>query len=130
MINEKEKQFVRTLEKEAEAAEKSEGVMIKDLPPGQILAIKTKNSTYRIIVLNSAEGLVQLSGGNTEKITGQKEVEATVSGSTWGGSAMKAGFLGVGMSIEFALGKGRIMTTSPVKKISVVIYTPVSDKVH
>lgn len=64
-MSEKEKQFVRTLDKEIESGEKLEGFMVKELSPGQVLEIKTENSTYWIIVLDPVKGRVKLSGGST-----------------------------------------------------------------
>jgi hypothetical protein len=45
-------------------------------------------------------------------------VEATVSGSTFGGCMLKAGWLGVGLRMEVSV-NGRRTVTSPVKSLRV-----------
>lgn len=87
------------------------GAHLNELKIGRKLIIKTLNSTY---VLERREDGDYLSGGN---ITIPEKV--SVSGSTFGGSALKAGFIGRGMCMEVRfLNPSDVVTTSFVREIT------------
>ena len=72
------------------------GVHLDDLSEGAILEVETQHHGYRI---------VNCSGGKT-LISGHPKfcpepVVVRIAGSTWGGSMLKARFIGRGMHLEF-----------------------------
>ena len=91
-----------------------EGVAIDSLEFGTTLLVRTKNSEYRLGVLNGASGDVFLEGGNLL----QGITPARLNGATAGGSALKLGWIGVGLRMEFCIGAVRV-TTSPVRSIEI-----------
>ena len=71
------------------------GSWLEKLPVGKNLSIETQNHTY---TLEKRDDGLYLSGN--PKLC-PKPRKVSVSGSTWGGSAIKAGFVGRGMYLEF-----------------------------
>jgi len=72
------------------------GVYLRDLSPGAVLAIQTRNRFYTLVSL----------GGEAALISGHPEfcpepVEVRIQGCTWGGSMLKTKFVGRGMHLEF-----------------------------
>ena len=72
------------------------GVYLRDLAPGAVLAIQTRNRFYTLVTL----------GEEADLISGHPEfcpdpVEVRIQGSTWGGSMLKTKFVGRGMHLEF-----------------------------
>ena len=90
-----------------------EGLYLADISPGEILLIRTLNSRYTVTYL----------GFGAARIVGNPDVcqhpqLVNILGSTWGGSALLAGFLGIGMCLQFALeGDSRVTTTSPIQAL-------------
>jgi hypothetical protein len=72
------------------------GVRLQDLEPGSTLRVDTDNTCYEIVVLQGDS--VYLSG---HPLYCPQPVLVTISGSTWGGSMLKVGFIGRGMCLEF-----------------------------
>jgi hypothetical protein len=92
----------------------SDGVAIDSLEFGTRLLVRTRYSQYRLTVLNGETGDVLIEGGNMlHGIT-----PARVNGATAGGSAMKLGWIGIGLRIELSVGGVRV-TTSPVRSIEI-----------
>jgi hypothetical protein len=60
------------------------GVHLRDLPPGSVLSIQTKNRSYRMVVVE--DGTVLISG-HPKFCPAPPEVR--INGSTWGGSMVK-----------------------------------------
>ena len=84
------------------------GVHLRDLPPGSVLFIQTKNRTYRLVAL-----------GDRTLISGHPEfcpepAEVRINGSTWGGSMLKMKFVGRGMHLEFEHPIYRTILTSRI----------------
>lgn len=92
---------------------KTEGLFVKDYPR-HLIRVRTLNTMYEFVTW---EG----------KITGQAikpdgslppylpfETEVRINGSTWGGSMLKLGYIGVGMHLEFWDGS-KIVTTSTIE---------------
>lgn len=99
-----------TLDEFASELSTREGVRLADLEPLTTLLVYTTNSLYRIGVLNGTRILVQ--GGTFAEIT-----PADFSGSGFGGSLLKCGWIAVGLRMEIRAGNRRFVT-SPVRAIS------------
>jgi hypothetical protein len=88
------------------------GVYLDDLSEGAVLEVETQNHEYTIVV----------QGRDTELISGHPQycpdpVAVRIAGSTWGGSMLKARFVGRGMHLEFQHPSYRTITTSPIVDI-------------
>lgn len=90
-----------------------QGIELATLATFDTILVRTLNSEYRIFMLDPETGKALLEGG---KIT--EPLEVTVLGSSFGGSILRTGWIGVGVRIE-ALAKESYIRTSPVQSISV-----------
>jgi hypothetical protein len=72
------------------------GVYLKDLPPDSRLEVQTQNNVYTLVIRNQEEGLI---AGHPQFCP--QPVLVRIVGSTWGGSMLKAAYLGRGMHLEF-----------------------------
>jgi hypothetical protein len=72
------------------------GVFLHDLPEHTVLEIQTMHRCYTAIVLGEGEALIS---GHPQYCP--QPVLVAISGSTWGGSMLKADFVGRGMHLEF-----------------------------
>jgi hypothetical protein len=72
------------------------GVYLKDLPDESTLEVVTQNRGYTLVVRR--DGLALISG-HPEFCP--EPVLVRISGSNWGGSMLKAAFLGRGMHLEY-----------------------------
>jgi len=72
------------------------GVYLKDLPEESTLEVVTQNRWYTLVVRR--DGLALISG-HPEFCP--EPVEVRISGSNWGGSMLKAAYLGRGMHLEY-----------------------------
>jgi len=95
----------RTLDGFARKMERAEGVNIHALPPFTTLLVETRNSVYRIVLLQRSRILVQ--GGQFFPHL----VEAHLVGSSFGGSAVKMAWIGVGLRLEINGDGGRTITS-------------------
>ena len=76
--------------------------------------VTTANSTYSIRVLE--DGLYSVSGGWFD-LKGLSPLRITITGCTWGGSAIKLDIVAAcGLHLEF----GNQVVTSPIRKINVL----------
>jgi hypothetical protein len=91
-----------------------EGVSLTTLEACDTIHVRTRNSDYEIFLLDPKFGRALLRGG--ECFT--EPVDATVSGSTFGGCMLKAGWLGVGLRMEIYV-NGQRTVTSPVQSLRV-----------
>jgi hypothetical protein len=91
-----------------------EGVALRTLTPFETVCASTLNNDYYIFLLDPENGKVLIQGGRYFA----EPVEATVSGSTFGGCMLKMGWLGVGLRIEICSGGQRIVT-SPVRALHI-----------
>ena len=89
-----------------------DGVAISAMTSFDTLRATTLNSEYYFFVLEPETGKALVQGGRFF----EHPVEATVSGSTFGGCMLKMGWIGVGLRIEICLNGQRIVT-SPVKSL-------------
>ena len=90
----------------------TDGVYLNDLSDGQELAIRTDNRCYRIV--NRGMGQALISGH--PRYCGEP-VLVKIEGSTWGGSALKTNFIGIGMHLQFRLPEDGRVTTSRIVEI-------------
>src|ERR1700730_5760737 len=72
------------------------GVYLRDLPDESTLEVETRNRWYTLIVLGDGEALIS---GHPQFCP--EPVLVRISGSNWGGSMLKAAYLGRGMHMEF-----------------------------
>jgi hypothetical protein len=91
-----------------------DGVHVDQLAALDRVTVLTLNSTYEIVITSTATGEVLVRGGEfCPQFT-----PVRLAGSTLGGSFLKLRSIHVGFRIEFAVGKG-VIITSPVRRISV-----------
>ena len=90
-----------------------DGVDIGSLPAGTHVCVRTKNSEYRLTVLEGGHRRVRIQGGILPTAS-----EARLEGSTEGGTAVHRGWIEVNRSLELQCGPRRIIT-SPVRGISI-----------
>ncbi|HYL34498.1 MAG TPA: hypothetical protein VEV17_01150 [Bryobacteraceae bacterium] len=88
------------------------GVYLRDLAPGAVLAIQTRNRSYRLVSLGDESALIS---GHPEFCP--EPVEVQVQGCTWGGSMIKTKFVGRGMHLEFIHPVFRTVITSQIVDI-------------
>ena len=86
------------------------GVSLRDLDPLTTLLVCTRDSRYRIVISQSATVFVQ--GGQFFP----EMTHARLEGSSFGGSFLKVGWIGIGQRMEIWAGDRRIVT-SPVRAI-------------
>ncbi|MBL8169376.1 MAG: hypothetical protein JNJ50_14565 [Acidobacteria bacterium] len=91
-----------------------DGVALRTLAPFDTVCARTLNNDYYIFLIEPETGKALVQGGRYFS----EPVEATVSGSTFGGCMLKMGWLAVGLRIEFCSGGQRIVT-SPVQSLHV-----------
>ena len=90
------------------------GISWKDLPVGSRAEVQTKNTLYK---LEKREDGSYIEGSSRFC---PQPTKASIHGSTWGGSMLKMGWLGVGMYLEFSLdGYERAITTSQIQDVRV-----------
>jgi hypothetical protein len=95
-------------------SEELEGITVETLKPCDTIHVRTCNSDYEVFLLEPESGRALVKGG--EYFT--EPVEATVSGSTFGGSMLKLGWLCEGLQMELCAGGQRIVT-SPVQNLRI-----------
>ena len=88
------------------------GVSLRDLPPETTLLILTQHSCYTVVT--QGESLAFISG-HPEYCP--EPVLVTLEGSTWGGSMLKAKYVGRGMHLEFIHPVHRTVITSQIVDI-------------
>lgn len=109
----------RTLDGFALNSREGRGLTITGLEPGVTLLVKTRHSSYRVTILDSARRLVAVDGG-----VFPEETVVTLSGATFGGSALKAGWIVEGLRLELCDGRQRI-TSSPVESVEIETTSPI-----
>ena len=96
-----------------------DGVAIPSLEPGTTLLVCTRNSRYRLTVLDSATDDVLVEGGRLFL----DARPARLDGATAGGTALRTRWVGVGLRMEMSSG-GKRITTSPVQSIEIERHMP------
>ncbi|HLG95442.1 MAG TPA: hypothetical protein VKX49_03920 [Bryobacteraceae bacterium] len=88
------------------------GVYLRDLQPGAVLDIQTRNRSYRLVNLGEEAALIS---GHPEFCP--EPVRVQVQGCTWGGSMLKTKYVGRGMHLEFIHPVYRTVITSQIVDI-------------
>ena len=91
-----------------------DGLHIDQLTALDRLTVLTHHSTYEIVLVSPASGEVLVRGGEFFP----EFTTVRLAGSTLGGSFLKMRSIHLGFRIEFAVGRG-VIVTSPVRTISV-----------
>src|SRR6476659_5291055 len=91
-----------------------DGLHIDQLSSLDRLTVLTQHSTYEIVIVSPANGEVLVRGGEFFP----EFTSVRLAGSTLGGSFLKMRSIHVGFRIEFAVGRG-VIVTSPVRTMSV-----------
>lgn len=95
----------------------SEGIALDTLTPLDTIRVQTRNSSYRIFLLDPKKGRALIEGGHFPE-----PVDALVNGSVTT-SRFKPGWIGIGMRLEFWT-DGKLTSTSPVQSYHVEAHTP------
>ncbi len=104
----------RTLDGFIEAVSQADGIGLIDVDAFTTLVVRTDNSVYRITILKPHVHEVLVQGGAFFP----ERTRACLSGSSFGGSCLKIGWVGLGMHLEFHAGDHWIIT-SHVRSIAV-----------
>lgn len=100
--------------KESKALER--GIDVRKLKAGTILLVMTKNNLYKLVKTDK-DGVVYAQGGKYLI----EPVEVYFSGSTFGGSMIKIGWIGYGMIMEMhIIEKKKGIKTSPVQAVKII----------
>src|SRR5262245_64998449 len=91
----------------AAATDRSAGINLRELTTLDSVEVRTRNSTYRITVVNAVESRVLVSGGAFFPTP----TPATIGGASLGGSMLKRGVILRGFQFEILTGQDRIVTT-------------------
>jgi hypothetical protein len=104
----------RTLDAFADAVSRSSGLGVGELPALTRLFVRTRNSVYRIDVLEPRDRVVLVQGGAFFP----QPTKGWLNGSSFGGSCLKVGWIGVGLHLEFHA-NDRFIITSRVLSMDV-----------
>ncbi|MGD0776137.1 MAG: hypothetical protein ABSC05_25255 [Candidatus Solibacter sp.] len=85
------------------------GIHLRDLSPGAILEVQTQNRAYTILYQGWDQALI-----SGHPVFCPQPVRVTIHGSTWGGSMLKARFIGRGMRLEFGRAECDAIRTSVI----------------
>ena len=104
----------RTLDGFVEAASQADGVGLTDVDTFTTLVVQTDNSAYQITILQPHTREVLVEGGAFFP----EPTRACLSGSSFGGSCLKLGWVGIGLHMEFHA-EDQWVITSHVRTIAV-----------
>lgn len=93
-------------------ADWSKGWALADLPPLQVLDVRTRNSWYEIVVVAGATGDVLVRGGRFFP----ERRSAHLAGSSMGGCFLKLRSIHIGFCLELHA-EGQVIVTSPVEQL-------------
>ena len=96
-----------TLDEFALESSRGEGLSVERLEPGAKVTVTTRHSCYDVSILDGRRQLVLVHGGTFAEPT-----VVRLSGATFGGSALKMGWVLVGFRMEFGLGSKRIISST------------------
>ena len=85
---------------------KSHRFYLSELKVGQRLTLETRSRRYHFMNEGAGQAMIF---GHPEYCP--EPISVTVAGSTWGGSMLKMGFIGVGMRLEFMHPDKGVVTT-------------------
>ena len=104
----------RTLSGFARECAREEGVAIESLDPETTLVVTTRNSAYRLVVVDGASHRVRMEGGARFR----EAVPALLGGACAGGSMVKTGWIVPGLRMELLVGS-RWISTSQVLSVAI-----------
>ena len=104
----------RTLDGIVAAVSQADGIGLIDVDAFTTLVVRTDNSVYRITILTPHAREVLVQGGKFFP----ERTRACLNGSSFGGSCLKIGWVGLGLHLEFHAGDQWIIT-SHVRAIAV-----------
>lgn len=93
----------------------SDGIDFHSLEAGATVHVHTKYSSYHLVVTDPEHGGARVTGGRVFP----ESTPVRVEGATAGGTAIKAGWIGVGLRLEMLNATNRV-TTSIVRSVTVV----------
>ena len=102
-----------------------DGIQVDQLTALDRLTVRTRHSTYEIILVSPATADVLVRGGEFFP----EFTKARLAGCTLGGSFLKLRSIHIGFHMEFALGDG-VIITSPVRTIDVASPDPLASGVN
>jgi hypothetical protein len=88
------------------------GVHLRDVAPGTVLEVKTRNRSYTIQYRGSGQAMI-----SGHPVFCPEPVLVSIHGSTWGGSMLKERFIGRGMCLEFGHPTYQPITTSMIVEV-------------
>lgn len=103
----------RTLDDVVESVAEEAGVNLSRLRPMARLLVRTRNTLYRLVVVGPGPAVVVQGGKYFSQAT-----EVLFCGSSLGGSALKARWIGLGFRMEL-FGPDNRVITSPVLSIEI-----------
>jgi len=103
-----------SLEGLTEISPSLQGVELASLERFDTIVVRTANNHYRMFLLDPETGRALLEGGR--QIT--KPMEVRLIGSSFGGSILRTGWIGVGLQIE-AVANDMYLRTLPVRSLCV-----------
>ena len=107
-------ELAQSLDKIVEETVRLKEVRKEDLQFGDMVIVRTRNSVYSLLVIDSDDYLV--SGGWFDR-KGLSPMKATISGCTWGGSIIKIDTLAAcGLRLELG---NRVLTTT-IQKLYII----------
>jgi hypothetical protein len=89
------------------------GVYLNHLEPGTVLHVRTLNHDYTILVKGWDQAVI-----SGHPVFCPEPAPVTIHGSTWGGSMLKARYIGRGMHLEFVLPDYEPIRTSRIVEVS------------
>ena len=104
----------RTLDGFTEAVSHADGIGLTEVGAFTTLVVQTDNSVYQITILQPHAREVVVQGGAFF----QERTRACLSGSSFGGSCLKLGWVGIGLHMEFHA-EDQWIITSHVRTIAV-----------
>jgi hypothetical protein len=104
----------RTLDGFAFRLGDADGVDVRELAAGAVVVVHTRNSCYRLVMVEPERQRVRVSGGDWF----HEPTEVQLVGATGGGSMLKPGWIGVGLRVELRH-MNQIITTSRVNAVGV-----------
>ncbi len=104
----------RTVDGFIKAVSQADGISLIEVDAFATLVVRTDNSVYRITILKPHAREVLVQGGAFFP----ERTRACLSGSSFGGSCLKLGWVGLGLHLEFHAGDQWIIT-SHVRAIAV-----------
>jgi hypothetical protein len=92
----------------------SGGIDFHSLDVGAVVNVHTRYSHYRLVVLDPESKRALVTGGRLF----QESTEVRVEGATSGGTAIRPGFIGLGLRLEMSSNSNRV-TTSVVQSLTI-----------